>query len=100
MSEDQRPIRVQLCYAKPDNILLEELKVQSGTTLEQAVRMSGIFAQVPEIDLYSCKVGIYGKLKPLDTVLRASDRIEIYRSLLADPKDARRRRAVKKEKAS
>jgi putative ubiquitin-RnfH superfamily antitoxin RatB of RatAB toxin-antitoxin module len=49
------------------------------------------------IDLANCPVGIYAKKKPLDTVLRENDRIEIYRPLVADPKDSRRRRAIKKQ---
>ena len=86
-------IRVQLCYARPDRQVLEELSVDVGTTLESAIRGSGILERAPEIDLASWRIGIYGKLKPLDTVLRERDRIEIYRPLIADPKDARRRRA-------
>jgi putative ubiquitin-RnfH superfamily antitoxin RatB of RatAB toxin-antitoxin module len=97
MSEFAVPLNVQVCYARPDRQFLLEMRVASGTTLEQAIRQSGVLAQAPEIDLTVCGVGIFGKLKTLDTVLRDCDRVEIYRSLVADPKDARRRRAGKKK---
>jgi putative ubiquitin-RnfH superfamily antitoxin RatB of RatAB toxin-antitoxin module len=89
-------IRVQVCYAKPGNFILDELTVPVGTTLHDVIKRSGILNRVPDIDLSTCRVGIFGKLKSLDTIVRERDRIEIYRPLLADPKEARRRRAVKK----
>lgn len=89
-------IRVQVCYARPDRQLLVELDVPSGTSLEQAVGLSGILREAPEIALDRCRVGIHGKLKSLDTVLRDRDRVEIYRPLIADPKEARRKRAAKR----
>ena len=99
MSEAAGKLRVEVCYARPDTVFLKELQVAPGATLEQAIRASGVLAHAPEIDLAGCKTGIYGKLKPLDTVLRDRDRVEIYRPLQADPKEARRRRVAKKEKA-
>ena len=90
-------IRVQVCYATAVAELLREVTVEEGTTIEQAVRRSGILDDVPGIDLATQPVGLYGKKKPLDTVLRARDRIEIYRPLVADPKDSRRKRAEKKQ---
>jgi putative ubiquitin-RnfH superfamily antitoxin RatB of RatAB toxin-antitoxin module len=89
-------IGVQVCYATPTLELLLELQVATGTTLEQAIAQSGLLQQVPQIDLATAPVGIYAKKKPLDTVLRAHDRIEVYRPLIADPKEARRRRASRK----
>ena len=89
-------IAVQVCYAKPDSTILRELQVAAGTTLEQAVRQSGILSEAPEIDLKNGRVGIYGKLRMLDVSLHEHDRIEIYRPLIADPKETRRRRAAKK----
>lgn len=97
MAEDN--LHVQVCYAKPDRILMLDVQLMEGATLEQAIHQSGLLAQAPEIDLSTWRVGIFGKLKALDTILRDRDRIEIYRALIADPKDARRRRAIKKEKA-
>lgn len=89
-------IPVSICYASPRLQVLRQMQVLPGTTIQQAILASGLLQQVPEIDLSSGKVGIFGKLKTLDTVLRAQDRVEIYRPLIADPKDARRRRANKK----
>ncbi len=86
-------ITVQVCYATPDYEFLRELRVDAGTTLEQAVRLSGLLREVPQIDLAGAVVGIYAKKKTLDTVLREHDRVEVYRPLLADPKETRRRRA-------
>jgi putative ubiquitin-RnfH superfamily antitoxin RatB of RatAB toxin-antitoxin module len=67
--------------------------VKSGTTVGEAIKRSGMLEQFPEIDLGLNKVGIFGKLARTDTMLRDRDRVEIYRALIADPKEARRRRA-------
>ena len=87
-------IHIQLCYAEPDLQILRELTVAPGTTLQQAIIQSGVLREVDAIDLARCQVGIYGKLKEPDTVLREHDRIEIYRPLIADPMETRRRRAA------
>lgn len=89
-------LHVSLCYATPTLEVLRELDVAPGTTIKDAIAASGMLAELPEIDLAVHPVGIFGKKKPLDTVLRERDRIEIYRPLVADPKESRRRRAVKK----
>jgi putative ubiquitin-RnfH superfamily antitoxin RatB of RatAB toxin-antitoxin module len=67
--------------------------VPAGCTVQQAIIASGILEKVPELDLASIRVGVYGKLKPLEAILEPHDRIELYRPLIADPKEARRRRA-------
>ena len=90
---EQRYIDIEVAYALPDEQWIMPLRVAEGTTLEQAVRASGLLEKRPEINLASQKVGIYGKAARLDTVLRASDRVEIYRPLIADPKEVRRLRA-------
>ncbi|WP_026075822.1 RnfH family protein [Noviherbaspirillum massiliense] len=90
-------VRVQVSYARPERQILRELRVAPGTRIQDAIRQSGILTEVPDIDLTVARVGIYGKLKPLDTVLRDGDRVEIYRPLVADPKETRRRRAQKEE---
>ncbi|HWT70591.1 MAG TPA: RnfH family protein, partial [Oxalicibacterium sp.] len=72
-------MHVQLCYARPDRQFLLDLNVAPGTSVLQAIKDSGIVQQAPEIDVSVMRVGIYGKLKALDTVLREHDRIEIYR---------------------
>jgi uncharacterized protein len=92
-------LHVQVCYARRDVQIVRDLDVPAGTTLRQAIERSGVIQDCPDIDLTVCKVGIFGKLKELDTVLREQDRIEIYRPLIADPKEARRRRAGKKAAA-
>lgn len=90
-----RLIPVEVAYAQPQRQLIVELEVPEGTTLEQAVRASGILAEFPEIDLGGRnKVGIFGKVAPMDRVLRPHDRVEIYRPLIADPREVRRRRAA------
>lgn len=89
-------IQVQVCHALPDSSFLHALKVPAGTTIGQAVVLSGLLQKIPDIDLAVNMVGIYGKKKPLDTVLREHDRVEVYRPLQADPKEARRRRAGSK----
>lgn len=99
MSDASDKLRVQVCYARPDTIFLEDVWVAPGSTLEQAIHASTLLAQAPEIDVSTCKVGIYGKLKTLDTLLRERDRVEIYRPLVADPMEARRRRVAKKQTA-
>lgn len=90
-------ISVQVCYAKPERQILRELKMPEGATIHMAIVQSGILAEAPEIDLNNCRVGVFGKLKPAETVLRENDRVEIYRPLLADPMESRRKRAEKKD---
>ncbi len=90
-------LHVQVCFAKSDKQLLHDLNVSEGTTLHEAIRQSGILLEALDIDLGTFRVGVYGKLKALDAVLQEGDRVEIYRPLIADPKESRRRRAQKKE---
>ena len=90
---------IQLCYALPEQAVVIDLDIEVGCTLEQAIGQSGLLAQFPEIDLAQNKIGIFGKLKALDTVARHGDRIEIYRPLQADPMESRRRRAQHKTRA-
>ena len=93
---DESTFFIELVYIKPDKQHVVELKVDNETTIQQAIETSGLLEQFPEIDLNINKVGIFSAIKPLDTVLESGDRIEIYRPLLADPKEARRQRARKK----
>ena len=88
-------ISVQICYATQTDMLLHDLCVPKGTSLRQAIEQSHIQDCYPEIDLHHCVVGVFGKVKTLDSVLLPGDRVEIYRSLIADPMEARRRRASK-----
>jgi putative ubiquitin-RnfH superfamily antitoxin RatB of RatAB toxin-antitoxin module len=92
--------RVAVCYALPDASFLVQLEVDAGTTIAEAIAASGVLARFPEIDLARNKLGLFGKLKPADTVLRDGDRVEIYRPLQADPMESRRRRARHKAAAA
>jgi putative ubiquitin-RnfH superfamily antitoxin RatB of RatAB toxin-antitoxin module len=93
-------IQVQVCYATAVHEYFRELTVSVGTTIGQAIEQSGVLTDIPGIDLAVQPVGLYGKKKPLETVLRENDRIEIYRALVADPKESRRRRAEKGGKSA
>ena len=94
-----KTIPVEVAYAKPDHQMIIPLQVKPGTTLIEAIKLSGILEQFPEIDLETNKFGIFSKASEADTVLREKDRVEIYRPLIADPKESRRRRAEKKQHA-
>ena len=88
---------VVVCYARPQQEFSQLMHVAPGTTIGQAIEASGVLATFLEINLVTQPVGIFARKKTLDTVLRANDRVEIYRPLIADPKDSRRKRAAKKE---
>lgn len=94
MTEDNKDIMVEVAYALPKQQLIIPVNVAEGTTAEAAVLASGIMEKFPEIDLNANKLGIFGKLVKSDTVLRHLDRVEIYRPLIADPKEVRRQRAA------
>ncbi len=83
-----------MVYAKADEQALLTLEAEAGLTLREAIDRSGIREQFPEIDLAVNKVGIFGRITTLDQVLEEGDRVEIYRPLIADPKEARKRRAA------
>ena len=85
--------KIEVAYVGPEDQVLRPMEVVPGTTVQGAIEGSGVLEQCPEIDLQRYKVGIYGKLAPLDRVLEDGDRVEIYRPLIADPKETRRRRA-------
>ncbi|MDO8926574.1 MAG: RnfH family protein [Sideroxyarcus sp.] len=86
-------IAIEVVYALPDKQTLLKQQVAAGTTALDAIQASGILNKHPEIDIATSKLGIFGKLIKPDTVLREKDRIEIYRPLIADPKEVRRKRA-------
>ncbi|TCP12632.1 hypothetical protein EV683_10879 [Crenobacter luteus] len=87
-------IEVEVAYARPDKQAIVKLTVAAGTSAEAAVRASRIVETFPEIDLANLSLGVFGKAVRGDAPLRAGDRVEIYRPLLADPKEVRRRRAA------
>lgn len=91
-------IAIEVAYALPDEQVIIPLEIEAGTTCEQALARSGVLTRFPEIDLAVNKVGVFGKLGRLDAVLRDGDRVEIYRPLLADPKEIRKQRAAEGKK--
>lgn len=86
-------IHVEVVYALPDRQPLLKVELPEGSTVDAAIRASGVLEAFPEIDLARNKVGIFGKLAKLDEPVRDKDRVEIYRPLIADPKEVRRKRA-------
>ena len=88
-------MRIEVAYAKPEQQTLLSVELPEGSTAEAAILASGILDRYPEIDLQQHKIGIFGKLCKLDQRLKAGDRVEIYRPLLIDPKEARRNRAAR-----
>lgn len=99
---EQQTITVEVAYALPNRQKIIELQVLPGTTAMDAVAQSGIAELFPEVELASAKMGVFGQalgtrgLKaPAEYVLEPMDRVEIYRPLIADPKEVRKRRAEK-----
>jgi len=92
---DMQKINVEVAYALPGEQYIIPLSVDEGTTVEQAVELSGLLEHHPEIEVGKTnKVGIFGKVAKLDRILQQGDRVEIYRPLIADPKEVRRKRAA------
>ena len=90
-------ILVEIAYALPEEQVIINIKVPTIFNVQQAIEKSGIQKKFPCIDLSKNKVGIFGKKTTLDHVLKNRDRIEIYRPLILDPKEMRRKRAAKKK---
>ena len=93
-------IHIEVACALPDQQCVKALDVEAGSTAQQAVTLSGMAEMFPELALAECKLGIFSKLieNPERYVLADGDRVEIYRPLLLDPKEARRQRAKKARK--
>jgi putative ubiquitin-RnfH superfamily antitoxin RatB of RatAB toxin-antitoxin module len=87
--------RVEVAYASPSRQEVIEIGVPPGATVEQAIRASGILERFPEIDVTRQRVGVFGEIARLDDPVHDGDRVEIYRPLIADPKQARRQRAAR-----
>jgi putative ubiquitin-RnfH superfamily antitoxin RatB of RatAB toxin-antitoxin module len=85
---------VEVAYALPDKQEIVMLEVPGGTTAREAVRLSEMVRFFPDIDVEAAPIGIFGKVIEDDFVLRAGDRVEIYRPLIADPKEVRKKRAA------
>jgi len=85
-------LSIEIAYALPEKQELVHLNLPFGSTVQQAIQASGLIQKYPDIDPTKNKVGIFGKLTKLDTPLRDRDRVEIYRPLIADPKEIRKKR--------
>lgn len=97
---DQPPdnIEIEVAYALPHHQFLKRFSVPSGTTADQAITLSGICQIFPEIDLATLRIGIFSKLTKPGIILQNGDRVEIYRPLVLDPKEKRRKRLAEKNK--
>ncbi|MEA3278445.1 MAG: RnfH family protein [Pseudomonadota bacterium] len=93
MVVEQR-IQIEVAFAKENEQALLSVEGEKGITVREAIERSGILKRFPEIDLGTNKVGVFGKLAKLDQPLETGDRVEIYRRLIADPKEARKKRAA------
>jgi uncharacterized protein len=89
-------IRIEVVYALPDGEDAVSVQVAPGASLADAITASGMLERHPEIDLARNKIGVFGKVVKPDAPVAAGDRVEIYRPLAMDPKEARRRRALRK----
>ena len=85
---------VEVAYALADKQSLLTIEVERGATLKDAIEASGILESFKQIDLTKDRVGIFSKFASLDTILQEKDRVDIYRSLVADPKEVRKQRAA------
>ena len=97
MNNDKK-ILVEVTYATPQKQLVIPVNVDDGITVKDAIELSGIKKEFPEINLETDPVGIFCKHTTLDHILREKDRVEIYRPLIADPKEIRRQRAEQGKK--
>jgi len=86
-------IAVSVVYAEPERAFAIELSLSGGASVEDAIERSGIRKARPDIEIREDRLGIFSRRVSFETILRDGDRVEIYRSLLVDPKEARRRRA-------
>jgi len=91
-------LRVEVVYALPGGEDAVALELRPGATAADAVRASGVLERHPEIDLERHKIGVHGRAVAARSALRDGDRVEVYRPLILEPKEARRRRAVRKRR--
>jgi putative ubiquitin-RnfH superfamily antitoxin RatB of RatAB toxin-antitoxin module len=93
----QTRLKIEVVYALREEQTLIALEVEAGATVRQAIESSGILARFPDIELTRGNVGVFGSRVELNARLRDGDRVEIYRPLIADPKQARRERANRRK---
>ena len=87
-------MKIEVAYALRHKQTLLNIEVDDNASVEDAIQQSNILKKYPEINLKKNKVGIFGKITALDVKLREKDRVEIYRPLIADPKEVRKQRAA------
>jgi len=86
-------MKITVVYVTPSIRFIKELEVIEHSTIQTVIEQSSVLQQYPEISLDKNKVGVFGEILPLDTVVKENDRVEIYRALTMDPMEARRLRA-------
>lgn len=91
-------INIEVIYPRPESVWRQELQLSPSGTVQQALAASGFFDDFPEWTAATVKVGIYGRQCALDRVLHNNERIEIYRPLVFDPMESRRRRALHRQR--
>lgn len=84
-------MRISVAYAEASSTYWQTLQMPEGATVRDAIERSGVLSRYPDIDLQKQKVGIFGKVTPMDAALNDGDRVEIYRGITADPKTVPRR---------
>jgi len=94
MAEGNR-LRIEVVFALPDRQMLRTLELPEGSTLREAIYASGLAREFPEIEIDDQRLGVFGRLRPPDHPLHDGDRVEVYRPLRIDPREARRKRAGK-----
>lgn len=95
---DDAPLRIEIAYAEPQRALIKSLRLPAGACVADALRLAALDPDFSAVDFANSAIGIFGKLSRRDQLLRQGDRIEIYRPLSADPKEARRARAQQARK--
>ncbi|WP_440615499.1 RnfH family protein [Cysteiniphilum sp. 6C5] len=91
-------MKVEVVYANPQEQKLYQIECDENSFVQDLITQSGVLSDFPEIDLTTQSIGIYSEIVTLDHIVKPDDRIEIYRELTIDPKDARRIRAEEKRK--
>lgn len=91
-------INIEIAYAMPDRQYLKKVTIPGGTTAREALSFSDLAVEFPQLDLQTCSIGIFGQVIANDRVMQTGDRLEVYRSLQMDPREARRQRAAAKLK--
>ena len=92
---DKGVIEVEVAYALPQQQVIKNVELSAGLTVQDAINLSGLLEVFPEITQSALNVGVFGKVCSLEQLLKNADRVEIYRPLIHDPKEARRQRAKK-----